>query len=40
VLVVPGGACSMKKTHFRLSFAAEDAVLKRGVDILNGLVRK
>jgi aspartate aminotransferase/aminotransferase len=35
VLVVPGSACSMRGTHFRISFAAEDPVLKRGVEILN-----
>jgi aspartate/methionine/tyrosine aminotransferase len=37
VLVVPGGACSMKSTHYRLSFAADDAVLRRGVEILNAI---
>ncbi len=39
VLVVPGGACSRRRTHFRLSFAASDRDLERGVDILNRLAR-
>ncbi len=40
VLIVPGGACSTKNTHFRLSFAAEDAALKRGVEILNKIAKQ
>lgn len=39
VLVVPGSACSLKNSHFRLSFAADDAVLKKGVDILNRIAK-
>lgn len=37
LLVVPGSVFSEKKTHFRISFAAEDAVLKRGLEILKRL---
>ena len=37
LLVVPGSAFSARDTHFRLSFAAEDAVLERGVVALNEL---
>ncbi|MBI2901075.1 MAG: aminotransferase class I/II-fold pyridoxal phosphate-dependent enzyme [Planctomycetes bacterium] len=37
VLIVPGGACSQHQTHFRLSFAASDPDLARGVEILNRL---
>ncbi len=37
VLIVPGSAASRRNTHFRLSFAAPDDDLKRGVDILRGL---
>ena len=37
VLIVPGRAASQRNTHFRLSFAAPDDDLKRGVDILRGL---
>lgn len=40
VLIVPGSACSTRKTHFRLSFAASDATLARGIEILQKLARK
>lgn len=40
VLVIPGSACSRRRTHFRLSFAAEDTVLARGVEILNRIARR
>lgn len=39
LLVVPGGAASVRDTHFRVSFAADDDDLKRGIDILNELSR-
>jgi aspartate aminotransferase/aminotransferase len=38
VLVVPGIACSRQDTHFRISYAADDEKLARGIDILNSLV--
>jgi aspartate aminotransferase/aminotransferase len=38
LLLIPGNAFSRQDTHFRLSFAAADATLKRGIDILNQLV--
>lgn len=38
LLVVPGSAFSARDTHFRLSFAADDATLLRGIDVLNALV--
>ncbi|MEO0511987.1 MAG: pyridoxal phosphate-dependent aminotransferase [Planctomycetota bacterium] len=34
VLVIPGGAFSSRDTHFRISLAAPDERLERGVDIL------
>ena len=37
VLIIPGSVFSEKKTHFRISFAADDAVLREGVEILNSL---
>ncbi len=40
LLIVPGSACSQKSTHFRLAFAADDKVLKRGVEILNKISKK
>jgi aspartate aminotransferase/aminotransferase len=37
LLVVPGQSFSRRDTHFRLSFAADDATLVRGLDALNEL---
>lgn len=37
LLVVPGKAFSAHDSHFRLSFAAEDAMLERGIEALTGL---
>ena len=34
VLVVPGSIFSERDTHFRISFAIDDEVLKRGMDAL------
>lgn len=40
LLVVPGSAFSRRDTHFRLSFAATDDVLRRGLDELNQLAER
>jgi len=37
VLIISGNVFSEKNTHFRISFAAEDDVLRKGVEILNSL---
>ncbi|MEQ1633686.1 MAG: pyridoxal phosphate-dependent aminotransferase, partial [Planctomycetota bacterium] len=37
LLIVPGNAFSARDTHFRISFAADDAVLQRGIDVLKQL---
>jgi aspartate aminotransferase/aminotransferase len=37
VLVVPGNSCSERNTHFRVSFAVPDDVLRRGIEILSRL---
>ncbi len=39
LLVVPGSVFSERKTHFRISFAATESDLRRGVEIL-GRIRK
>ena len=39
LLVIPGEVFSQKDTHFRVSFAAENATLERGVEVLKRLVR-
>ncbi len=40
LLIVPGKAFSQRDTHFRVSFAAEDDMLQRGIDVLNDLARQ
>lgn len=35
LLVIPGSVFSERNTHFRVSFAASDETLRRGVDLLN-----
>ena len=37
LLIVPGNVFSEKNTHFRISFAAEEATIKRGLEILKRL---
>jgi aspartate aminotransferase/aminotransferase len=37
VLIIPGSVFSDRKTHFRISFAATDDTLRRGIDVLNRL---
>ncbi len=39
VLIVPGAAFSARDTHFRLSYAVDDARLDEGLDILADLMR-
>jgi aspartate aminotransferase/aminotransferase len=38
LLIIPGNVFSEKDTHFRISFAADNAVLEKGIEILNSLV--
>ena len=40
VLIVPGKAFSNRDTHFRISFAASDADLQKGVQVLNELAEQ
>jgi aspartate/methionine/tyrosine aminotransferase len=39
LLLIPGSAFSRRDTHFRLSYAADERTLERGIDILNRLAR-
>jgi aspartate aminotransferase/aminotransferase len=39
LLIIPGNVFSSRDTHFRLSYAAEDRTIERGIEILNRLVR-
>ena len=37
LLVIPGSVFSSRDTHFRISYAADDRTLERGIEILNRL---
>lgn len=37
LLIIPGNVFSQRDTHFRLSYACNDDMLKRGLDVLVGL---
>jgi len=37
VLIIPGGVFSQRDTHFRLSYACDETMLQRGLDILRKL---
>ena len=39
LLIIPGNVFSQHDTHFRLSFAAEDATLERGVEVLKRIAK-
>jgi aspartate/methionine/tyrosine aminotransferase len=39
LLIIPGGTFSRLDSHFRVSYAADDAALDRGIEILNKLSR-
>jgi aspartate aminotransferase/aminotransferase len=39
LLLIPGGVFSRRDSHFRLSYAADDRTLDRGIEILNRLAR-
>ena len=40
LLIIPGQVFSSVDTHFRLSFAAEDEMLRKGAEILRKLARQ
>ena len=40
LLIIPGSVFSRRDTHFRISYAVNDATLKRGLDVLRELARK
>ncbi len=39
LLIIPGGTFSRRDTHFRISYAASDRTLERGIEILQRLAR-
>jgi aspartate aminotransferase/aminotransferase len=40
VLIIPGNVFSRRDTHFRISYAVDDATLARGLDILRDMAKK
>jgi aspartate/methionine/tyrosine aminotransferase len=40
LLIIPGSVFSRRDTHFRLSYAAPDAVIQRGIETLQRLARR
>lgn len=40
VLIIPGNVFSEKNTHFRLSFAASDKTIERGIEKINKIYKK
>lgn len=40
LLIIPGSVFSQRDTHFRLSYACDDATLERGLDMLVDLARR
>jgi aspartate aminotransferase/aminotransferase len=39
LLIIPGNVFSRRDTHFRISYAVDDATLRRGLDLLRKLAR-
>lgn len=39
LLIIPGNVFSSRDTHFRISYAADDAVIQRGIEALRQLAR-
>jgi aspartate/methionine/tyrosine aminotransferase len=40
LLIIPGKIFSQHDTHFRISYAAEDSVIERGIEVLRRLARQ
>jgi aspartate aminotransferase/aminotransferase len=40
LLIIPGNVFSSRDTHFRISYAAQDATIDKGIEILNRLARQ
>ncbi|MFP6616535.1 MAG: aminotransferase class I/II-fold pyridoxal phosphate-dependent enzyme, partial [Candidatus Hydrogenedentota bacterium] len=38
VLIIPGSVFSEKNTHFRISFAAKNEVIQKGIEVISGLL--
>lgn len=40
LLIIPGGIFSTQDTHFRISYAASDATIDRGIEVLRAIARR
>ena len=40
MLIIPGNVFSRRDTHFRISYAVDDAVIERGIEALRKLAHK
>ena len=40
LLIIPGNVFSQQDTHFRLSYAASNDVLERGIEVLRRIARR
>jgi aspartate/methionine/tyrosine aminotransferase len=40
LLIIPGGTFSSRDTHFRISYAASDETLHRGIEVLTGMAQR
>ncbi len=39
-MTIPGNVFSRRDTHFRISYAVDDATLGRGLEVLRSLARR
>jgi aspartate/methionine/tyrosine aminotransferase len=39
LLIIPGNVFSRRDTHFRVSYAASEATIERGISVLRSLTR-
>jgi aspartate aminotransferase/aminotransferase len=39
LLIIPGNIFSQRDTHFRISYAAPDATIERGIEVLRRLAQ-
>ena len=40
LLIIPGNVFSKRDTHFRISYAAADGVIQRGIEVLRKLAKR
>jgi len=40
LLIIPGSVFSERKTHFRIAFPVADATIRRGIEVLQRLVKR